>query len=94
MNVISPIHSDLKLEPQECSGCYQFNGQLVMTRGFLVEFGDLAAEIAVNALTKVIIDRVNSPEGADYLQVLSYKGTTFWIIDDIHVVTALLPEDY
>lgn len=94
MNTINSIQTSLTLKPQECRGSYQFNGQLVMTRGFMMEFGDLAAEIAVNALAKVISERVNSPEGADYLQVLSFKETTFWIIDDVHVVTVLLPEDY
>ncbi len=85
---------DLKLKPQECSGNYKFNGQLVMTSGFIIEFGNIATDIALLAVAKIITERVNSPKGADYLQVMYYKGTTFWIIDDINVVTILLPEDY
>jgi hypothetical protein len=85
---------DLKLKPQECNGNYKFNGQLVMTRGFIIKFGNSSTDIAVLSVAKIITERVNSPEGADYLQVLSYKGITFWIIDDVDVVTILLPEDY
>ncbi|WP_313558831.1 hypothetical protein [Ruminiclostridium cellobioparum] len=94
MNVFNSIQAALILKPQESGGGYKFNGQVVMTKSFVMEFGDLAEEIAINALIKVIIKRANSPEGADYLQVLSYEGTIFWIIDDVSVVTILLPEDY
>lgn len=94
MKLFSTIHDNLSLKPQECSGNYKFNGQMVMTNGFMIRFGNFAAGIAMCAIIKVITERVNSPEGADNLQVLSYKGTTFWIIDDVDVVTVLLPEDY
>lgn len=94
MNVINSFQTSMTLKPQECSGNYKFSGRVVMTSSFVMEFGDLAGEIAINALMKVIAERVHSSEGADYLQVLSYEGITFWIIDDVSVVTVLLPEDY
>ncbi len=93
MNVFNSIQASLILKPQEGGGSYKFRGRVVMTSSFVMEFGELADEIAINALMKVITERVNSPEGADYLQVLSYKGTIFWIIDDVSIVI-LLPEDY
>jgi hypothetical protein len=94
MKSVNSIQAALILKPQEHSGSYKFNGELVIMSRFVTEFGDLAAEIAVNALIKVITERVNSFEGADYLQVLTYKSIKFWIIDDVDVVTVLLPEDY
>ena len=32
--------------------------------------------------------------GADYFQVLTYNGIKYWVIDDVSVVTFLMPEDY
>ncbi len=94
MNEINSFQTSLTLKPQEYGGNYKFSSQVVMTSSFVMEFGNLAEKIAINALIKVIAERVKSSEGADYLQVLSYGGTTFWVIDDVSVVTVLLPEDY
>lgn len=84
----------IKLMPQECTGNYKFNGSFVMTHGFNVEFGKLSSSIAINALRKIWKERVNTPEGADYLQVCYYENVKFYVIDDIQLVTVLLPSDY
>lgn len=93
---------EILLKPQEESTNAKFNGRLVITRGFADEFGDDGAIfVAVNTLEKIISERVNSVEGADYLQVCDYAGVRFWVISDDNssipsdnVVTFLLPSEY
>jgi len=80
------------LHPQEESTNSQFSGQLYLTNNFLYTFGEDGFVIAAIALDKIKKERV--PTGADYLQVLEYEGTRFWLIDDGDHITALLPEDY
>ncbi|WHH57185.1 hypothetical protein [Petroclostridium sp. X23] len=84
----------LNLLPQECGGLFKFDSQLVITAGFAAEFGKQATIIAINALERIINERVKSDNGADYLQVLTYECIKFWMIDDVHIVTVLLPGDY
>lgn len=86
--------NNLTLFPQECNGEYLFSSPLYMTRGFMNRFGSQASLIALAALKKVIKLRVNSQDGADYLQVLQYLGVKIWLIDDVDHITVLLPEDY
>ena len=85
---------------EECTNA-KFNGQLVATQGFISEFGDEAFHIVINTLEKIIAERVNSVEGADYLQVCEYEGVKFWVISDENssnpsdnVVSFLLPSEY
>lgn len=85
--------SDIQLLPQEVIGDSQFSGQLVMTCGFQAEFGEVAPVVAIKTLLKIIKERVHG-EGADYLQVAVYKGLKYWVIDDVEVVTVLLPSEY
>jgi hypothetical protein len=86
--------STLKLHPQECGGTYQFSSPLYMTQGFQAEFGSSAPLIALAALHRIQQERIRSPDGADYLQVLECNGTRFWEIGDVDHVTVLLPEYY
>lgn len=85
---------EIQLLPQECGGKYQFNGQLVTTRGFLNKFADLATMLAIVTVTKIITEHVQTVNGADYLQVCIYNNIKYWVIDDVEVVTVLLPEEY
>lgn len=93
---------EILLKPQEESSHAKFNGQLVITRGFADEFGDDGAIfVAINTLKKIINERVNSIEGADYLQVCEYAGVRFWVISDEsssnpsdNIVTFLKPNEY
>jgi hypothetical protein len=94
MNGSKSILNELELLPQEIDGSYKFSGQLVMTRGFSYEFGMESQLVAINAIIKILTERVTSEGGADYLQVLKYKGIRFWVIDDIRVVTVLMPSEY
>lgn len=86
--------SILKLKQQECDGDYKFSSKAYMTRGFIEEFGEGAATVAIGALDKVLTEYVYSQIGADYLQVFEYSGVKFWLIDDITHITFLLPEEY
>ena len=86
--------SNLKMFSQECSGDYKFSSKPFMTRGFISEYKEDATTIAITALQKLLNERVNSIEGADYLQVFEYNHIRFWIIDDIDHITFLLPEEY
>lgn len=83
---------EILLKPQEESSGFQFDGPLVATRNFLNTFGDKAVYIATQALLMIQLQRV--PSGADYLQIVECNSITFWIIDDIDHITALMPEDY
>jgi hypothetical protein len=88
------LYNDLIMLPQECGGDYTFSGQLFMTISFMSEFTHEASYLALFALRKVIEERVVSSEGADYLQIFSYKGIRFWLIDGKDHITALLPSEY
>lgn len=85
---------DVELAPQEEPCNARFDSQLMMTRGFEATFKPSSTLIAVSTLSKIIQDRVNSVEGADYFQSAVYDNTKFWIIDDGSYVTFLLPEEY
>jgi hypothetical protein len=85
---------EVRILPQEESSNARFNGRLVMTRGFQSSFGSKAPLIAAKALSKIIAERVNSAEGADYLQPAVCNNIKFWVIDDGSVITCLLPEEY
>lgn len=91
MKIINLIQKKIELLPQEYSGKYKFNGHLVMTQEFAAKFGDMAIQIAINAIAKIINERGSN---ADYLQVCKYEGIKFWVIDDIDTVTVLLPKEY
>jgi hypothetical protein len=71
------IIENLKLLPQEVSGDYKFAGKMYLTIGFIAAFGDNAQILAMMALKKVITERVNCSNGADYLQVFSFKNKRF-----------------
>lgn len=80
--------------PQEEACGSKFNGNLVMTRGFDRKFEPSSILLAISTLRKIIEERVNTEEGADYLQVGYFENKKFWIIDDVHCVTFLMPEEY
>ena len=82
----------VQLLPQEQTGEYQFSGEIVMTANFHNTFDGNIFTVVLGAM-ELIRDRIES-EGADYLQVLTYMGKKFWVIDDVMVVTFLMPEDY
>ena len=83
---------DLILKKQEVKGNYQFNGQIFMTKGFQVQFGEKATSIVFEAM-ELIRKRITK-EGADYLQVFMCDNVRFWVIDDITHISFLLPEEY
>jgi tetraacyldisaccharide-1-P 4'-kinase len=85
---------EILLKPQEESTNAKFDSQVVATQGFIAEFGDEAFLVAVKTLEKIIAERVNSVDGADYLQVCEYAGIKFWVSDDGNAVTFLLPCEY
>ena len=82
----------VQLLPQEQTGEYQFSGKIVMTANFNNTFDVHIFTVVLGAM-ELIRDRIES-EGADYFQVLTYMGKKFWVIDDVMVVTFLMPEDY
>lgn len=86
------IESTVKLIPQENVGESMFMGQIVMTSNFQNIFGGKAFYIVLESLAKIralILDG-----GADFFQVLNYDGKKYWVIDDVSVITFLMPEDY
>ena len=85
---------DVILRPQEEPSNAKFNNPVIMTRGFNATFEPSSILLATTTLTKIIQDRVNSVEGADYLQVAMFDNIKFWIIDDGSYVTFLLPSEY
>lgn len=85
---------EIKILEQDESTNAQFNGRLVMTSGFNNTFPGVAPLLALEAVNKIITERVHSTLGADFLQVLIYDNKKFWVIDDGSVVTCLMPEDY
>ncbi|MCR3922830.1 MAG: hypothetical protein NUK65_10005 [Firmicutes bacterium] len=86
--------NDVQLLPQEESTKATFTGQLVMARGFIEKFSPNESQVAIQALVKIIGQRVESEEGADYFQAAVFNGEKFWVIDDGSMVTYLLPEEY
>ena len=64
----------LKLLPQEKSCGAEFLKPVCCTRGFKDKFGLLGFIIAVCAVDVIMRERVNTPEGADYLQVLEFSS--------------------
>ena len=85
---------DITLMPQEEACSSKFNGNLVMTRGFDRTFEPSSILLAISTLRKIIEERVNTAEGADYLQIGYFENKKFWIIDDGDYVTFLLPEEH
>lgn len=86
---------DITLNPQEESVHANFIGPIVSTIGFQNTFGKESLNVAAQTVAKIQVERVISDEGADYLQTASYKGITYWVIQDgSDVVTCLLPEEY
>lgn len=88
------LSSNLVLLPQECGGDYKFSSQPYMTRGFLNAFQSDAATITAHSLELIYSRHVRGSEGADYLQVFECGDIHFWCIDDVSLVTFLLPEEY
>lgn len=84
---------DILLDEQEEPCGAKFNNEMVMTRGFEETFEPFSILVALSTLKK-IKDRVQSDEGADYLQVAFFEGRKFWVIDDGMYITFLLPEEY
>lgn len=84
---------NVKLNPHEQPCNAKFNNPVFMTRGFNASFEPSSHLLAYYTLQKIIEERVNSEEGADYLQVALYQSKKFWIIDDGRYITFLMPED-
>jgi hypothetical protein len=85
---------DVTLQEQEEATGATFDNELVMTKGFKEKFEPFSVPLALETLQKIIKERVQSEQGADYLQVAFYKDNKFWIMDDECYVTFLLPEEY
>ena len=88
---------NLKLLPQECNGTYQFNGQIVYTKGIENEFGELVFKLIAD--TMQLLKPLISKNKADYLQVIiaeleNGRRIKVWIIDDVSHITFLLPCEY
>jgi len=82
--------SSLRLLPQEREGRYHFNGPFVATRDALERFGDGV----ILAALELVRRQAALQAGLDYLQVLEVGGEKLWVIDDVSVVTVLLPDDH
>ena len=80
----------ITLLPQERDGTCQFTGRLVVTRAAHELLGPLVILQALVLVRKQVVEK----GGLDRLQVIDVQGRRLWIIDDVSVVTALLPEDY
>lgn len=72
---------------------YKFDSQIVATSNFVEQFAPVMEDL-IQATISSIFTRVNSTLGADYLQIFEYDGKVFWVIDDMNVITFLMPEDY
>lgn len=84
--------TEVKLMPQKNVGESMFSGQILMTSNFHNTFGDRCFYIILESLAQ--IRKQILEDGADYFQVLTYDDKRYWVIDDVNVVTFLLPEDY
>ena len=87
----------IELLPQECEGTYQFNGQIVYTRGIENEFGDLVFKLVADTMS--LLTPLINENKADYLQVViaeleNGRKIKVWIIDDVSHITFLLPSEY
>ena len=86
----------VKLQPQERTGEYLFNGQIVMTVNFQNIFGDRCFYIILESLAQ--IRALILKGGADYFQALSYNETRYWCLQDSpksgELITFLMPSDY
>ncbi len=80
------------LQPNERTGSYLFNSNVVMTATFERTFKGHIFKVILESLAK--IHELALDGGADYFQVLTYNGIKYWVIDDVSVVTFLMPEDY
>ena len=87
-------YNPVQLLPQECGGDYTFTSQIYITRGFRNAFQEGCDLLVTVSLDMIRKQRVESSDGADYLQVLEYDGIRFWCIDDVSHLTFLLPEEY
>ena len=91
------LKGTITLNDQECEGTYNFlNTEKYMTKGFKNRFGDEAEELIAQSI-ETIVERYQN--NADYLQVLYYDNTKYYLIvddygNDRYVLTALLPEEY
>ena len=92
-NQASPVNRLILLPQERGIGC-QFDSHICMTRTFQHAFGKMASFLAITAVSQIRQERVATSAGADFLQVLEYEHTRFWVIDDGEVVTILMPEDY
>lgn len=91
------IRGRVYINEQEESGNFIFAGiRQVMTRGFQNAFREEAEAVAFTALA-LILEKY--PDNADYLQTFEYcygggEAVRFWCINDVDVLTFLLPEEY
>ena len=91
------VRGRVYINEQEESGNFIFTGiRQVMTCGFQNTFGEEARAVAFTALA-LILEKY--PDNADYLQTFEYrygdgKCIRFWCINDVDVITFLLPEEY
>lgn len=91
------LKGTITLNDQECEGTYNFgNTEKYMTKGFKNRFGDEAEELIAQSIEKIM---EKYPNNADYLQVLYYDDTKFYLIVDNYgngryILTVLLPEEY
>lgn len=88
---------NVTLQKQECKGNYQFNSQLLYTKGFEAEFGNDVLEVIITTLN--LIHRLVAQNIADYFQVAFAENAygekvKFYVIDDIDHITFLLPYEY
>ena len=84
----------IKILPQEVGGTYKFNAQVYLSRGFKAAYKDDFEFVVISSLNLIYKNRVQTIEGADYLQSFNYRGMRYWCIDDIDHITFLLPEEY
>ena len=84
--------TNVVLQPQERTGKYLFNGNVVMTANFERVFDGYIFKVILESLAK--IHELALEDGADYFQVLTYQGKKYWCIDDVSHITFLMPEDY
>ena len=90
MTVINQTHQKITLLPQEREGDRTFDGRFVATRAAHETFGEMTIIRALGRLRKAVVLK----GGLDRLQILDVDGQKLWVIDDVSVVTALLPSDY
>ncbi len=86
--------NSIYLRPQECGGEYTFSSKIYVTKGFKSAFGEEFNQLVTISLEMIQKRCVESPEGADYLQVFTFEERRYWCIDDVTHITFLLPEEY